>query len=72
LTAPTSAKSPFNRWLNAQVRREDGSLDLDKLYETARRYGVEKLYPNLNPGQQRINIGVMLRTRVPAEEYLRP
>ncbi len=67
--ASKTAKSPFNQWLDAQIKRADGSLDLEKLYEVARGYGVEKRYSNLNPGQQRMNIGVMLRARVPAAEY---
>ncbi len=64
-----TADSPFNRWLDRQVKSSDGTLDLDKLYEVARRYRIEKRYDHLNPGQQRMNIGVMLRNRVPAEEY---
>jgi hypothetical protein len=51
------------------VKNPDGTLDLEKLYSVARRYGIEKRYDQLNPGQQRVNIGVMLRTRVPKEQH---
>lgn len=63
-----TANSPFNRWLDKQVKPA-GTLDLNKLYEVARRFGIEKRYDHLNPGQQRMNVGVMLRTRVPVGEY---
>ena len=63
------AKSPFTRWLDQQVRGEDGSLDLEKLYSVAREYGIEDRYDGHDPGQQRMNIGVMLRERVPPEVY---
>ncbi len=64
-----TANSPFNIWLNRLVKRPDGTLDLEKLYEVARRYEITKRYDNLNAGQQRMNIGVMLRSRVPSKEY---
>jgi hypothetical protein len=64
-----TANSPFNVWLDRQVKQPDGTLDLEKLYKVAQRYGIEKRYDRLNPGQQRMNIGVMLRTHVPPEEY---
>jgi len=64
-----TARSPFNMWLDRQVKRPDGTLDLEKLYAVARTYGIEKRYDRLNPGQQRMNIGVMLRKRVPETEY---
>ena len=63
----TSA-SPFNVWLNAKVRNADGSLDLDRLYETARAYGIKNEYRHLNPGQQRMNVGMQLRKKVPESE----
>lgn len=63
-----TAKSPFNIWLDRQVKGPDGKLDLERLYEVARRHGIDKRYDNLNPGQQRMNIGVMLRSRVTQEE----
>jgi hypothetical protein len=56
-------------WLDGQVKQPDGTLDLEKLYKVAQRYGIGKRYERLNPGQQRMNVGVMLRTRVPHEEY---
>lgn len=64
-----TAASPFNRWLDRQVKRPDGSIDLERLYAVARKFGIDKRYDHLNPGQQRMNIGVMLRTRVPDKEY---
>ncbi|MCU0883294.1 MAG: hypothetical protein MUF14_11580, partial [Hyphomonadaceae bacterium] len=63
-----TAKSPFNVWLDRQVRAPDGKLDLERLYEVAQRFGIAKRYDHLNPGQQRMNIGVMLRSRVSEEE----
>ncbi|GBE43919.1 MAG TPA: hypothetical protein ENH05_08840 [Rhizobiales bacterium] len=67
--AKNTANSPFNIWLSEQVKRSDGTLSLKRLYKVARRYGITKRYDGLNPGQQRMNIGVMLRTRVLPEEY---
>ena len=67
--AERTAKSPFNRWLDQQACGEDGSLDLEKLYEVAREYGVEERFERLTPGQQRMHIGAMLRTRVSSEVY---
>jgi hypothetical protein len=64
-----TAKSPFNIWLDGQVKRPDGTLDLEKLYEIARAHGVSKRYDHLNPGQQRMNIGVKLRKGVPKKIY---
>lgn len=66
-----TAHSPFNLWLEPQVRGPDGQLDLARLYAVARRYGIDRQtrYSHLNPGQQRMIIGNMLRRIVPAEEY---
>ncbi|MER8639324.1 hypothetical protein [Mesorhizobium sp. M1365] len=61
--------SAFNVWLNKQVRDENGDLLLDRLYAVAKKYGIEKRYDNLNPGQQRMNIGVQLRKLVDPKEY---
>jgi hypothetical protein len=61
--------SPFNVWLDAQVKRPDGSLDLEKLYEVATEHGVTQRYDGLNPGQQRMNLGIQLRKKVPASAY---
>lgn len=58
-----TAQSPFNKWLDEQVRT-DGKLDLKKLYEVAEKHGVTKRFEHLNPGQQRMNIGVLLRKKV--------
>jgi len=65
-----TANSPFNRWLDPQVKNANGTLDLDKLYAVARRWGIEERYDHLNAGQTRMNIGVRLRTVVPVEEYM--
>lgn len=69
--AANTADGPFNRWLNALVRDESGSLSLDKLYSVAREYGLEVQgrYAHLNPGQVRMNVGRALRRRVPAHVY---
>jgi len=66
-----TAASPFNTWLDAQVRGADGALDLERLHAVALHWGVDRRaqYAHLNPGQQRMNIGNMLRARVPASEY---
>lgn len=64
-----TAASPFNVWLNAKVGNADGSLNLDRLYEIARAYGIETEYRHLNPGQQRMSIGIQLRKKVPASDY---
>ncbi|MBG7616138.1 hypothetical protein IWC96_12745 [Brevundimonas sp. BAL450] len=66
-----TAQSPFNLWLADRTRGADGRLDLDRLYTLAAEYGVDARgdYPDLNPGQQRMNVGNRLRARVPAEAY---
>jgi hypothetical protein len=64
-----TANSPFNSWLNRQVKNADGTLNLDKLYEVARRWHIEERYEHLNAGQIRMNIGVRLRKTVPVAEY---
>lgn len=65
----TTAEGPFNRWLDPQVRGPEGRLDLVRLHTVAREYGVDKeaAYAHLNPGQQRMSVGILLRRRVPAE-----
>lgn len=69
-----TADSPFNIWLNAQVTAPDGGLDLARLHYLARQYGIDKeqTFAHLNPGQQRMNIGNMLRARVPRTLYETP
>jgi hypothetical protein len=64
-----TAASPFNLWLDARMKNPDGSLDLDRLYKVASGYGVKNDYRHLNPGQQRMTIGIKLRKKVPASEY---
>lgn len=59
--AEKTAQSPFNNWLNPQIRNPDGTLNLEKMYRVAKEHGVTDEYPLLNPGQQRMNIGVKLR-----------
>jgi hypothetical protein len=67
--AATTANSDFNVWMNGQVKRTDGTLDLEALYGLARKYGIDQDYRHLNPGQQRMNIGSRLRAKVPPEDY---
>ncbi|WP_439502531.1 hypothetical protein [Aminobacter ciceronei] len=71
--AQNTASSPFNQWLDAQIRGPDGRLDLDRLHQVSRRYGVDRQaqYAHLNPGQQRMTIGNVLRRVVPHTEYER-
>ncbi len=64
-----TAASSFNLWLDARVKNSDGSLDLERLYKVASSYGIENDYRHLNPGQQRMTIGIKLRKKVPAAEY---
>jgi hypothetical protein len=66
-----TADSPFNRWLEAQVKDAFGTLQLERLYAVATKFGIDKRaqYAHLNPGQQRMNIGNMLRKVVPQTEY---
>jgi hypothetical protein len=66
-----TADGPFNRWLDAQVKGADGRLDLERLYALARRFGIDKQtqYAGLNPGQQRMSIGNLLRRIVPESDY---
>jgi len=67
-----TADSPFNRWLNARVSIAGGGLDLERLYNLAKRYGIDKetAFSHLNPGQQRMIVGNMLRRRVSQDDYL--
>ena len=67
-----TAASPFNLWLDARVKNSDGSLDLERLYKVASSYGINGDYRHLNPGQQRMTIGIMLRKKVPSSEYRTP
>jgi hypothetical protein len=64
-----TAASPFNLWLDARVKNSDGSLDLERLYKVASSYGITNDYRHLNPGQQRMTIGIVLRKKVPSSEY---
>ena len=64
-----TATSPFNTWLDRQVKDKSGGLDLDRLYALAEKFGIFQRYDHLNPGQQRMNIGNRLRKKVPATEY---
>jgi hypothetical protein len=49
--AERTANDDFNRWLNPQVRNPGGTLDLDRLYAVAARWGVGADYRHLNAGQ---------------------
>lgn len=64
-----TAHSPFNRWLDAQVKDPSGKLNLDRLYDLAAKYKITNRYEKLNPGQIRMNIGNALRRQVPASLY---
>jgi len=66
-----TAAGPFNLWLDGQVRDVRGAFDLGRLYDLAERYGLHKRdeYARLNPGQQRMNLGNLLRRVVPASVY---
>jgi hypothetical protein len=64
----------FNQWLGPLVTATDGTLDLDQLHALAASYGIDKRkqYAQLNPGQQRMNLGNMLRKVVPPAIYETP
>jgi hypothetical protein len=66
-----TANSPFNQWLDGQVKDEEGRLSLEKLRAVASSYGIDGLdgYAHLNAGQQRMNIGNRLRRIVPSSAY---
>jgi len=68
----------FNRWLDAQVLKPDGTIDVDRLFGLADEWAVE--YPALAilnasgapkfpAGQLRLVFGILLRGRVPPSEY---
>lgn len=61
----------FNNWLGPQVVDQNGRLDLGRLHDVALEYGIDKRsqYAHLNPGQQRMNLGNMLRKAVPRHHY---
>lgn len=67
----STAQSPFNHWLDGQVRDANGKLDLEALHAVAKAHGVDRQndYAHLNPGQQRMNIGNLLRRVVPSNVY---
>ena len=56
----------FNRWLDAEVQREDGSLDDTKLQAVAERYGIDEGPIEVGANYRRLNIGVCLRERLAA------
>ena len=70
--AKKTAQSPFNLWLADKTRGADGRFDVEKMHELAAEYGVDKRdeYDGLNPGQQRMNLGNLLRARVPEDRSL--
>lgn len=69
--AANTATGPFNKWLDEQVCDENGAFDLERLHALAERFGIQKRaqYAHLNAGQQRMNLGNMLRRLVPPSEY---
>jgi hypothetical protein len=56
----------FNRWLDAEVRREDGSLDEEKLQAIAERYAIDEGPIEVGANYRRLNIGTLLRARLAA------
>lgn len=69
--AQNTRDDAFNTWLRPQVTGPDGGLALDRLHAVALHYGIDRReqYAHLNPGQQRMNLGNMLRKAVPPETY---
>jgi hypothetical protein len=67
----------FNRWLDAQVLRPDGTIDTDRLFDLADEWGAEYPpgailnagTPKFPAGKLRLVFGILLRERVPASEY---
>jgi hypothetical protein len=60
----TTQHGAFNMWFDPQVRAADGTLDLQKLYEISTLHGIDyTLYTSLNPGQQRMTLGNMIRAK---------
>jgi hypothetical protein len=60
----TTQHGAFNQWFDPQVRNVDGTLDLQKLHEIAAAHGIDSTpYASLNPGQQRMTLGNMIRAR---------
>jgi hypothetical protein len=54
----------FNQWLDPQVRSADGTPDLPKLYAIAESHEIDITpYTSLNPGQQRMTLGNMIRAK---------
>jgi len=54
----------FNQWFDPKVRAADGTLDLPRLYEIAQSHGIDYMpYTSLNPGQQRMTLGNMIRAK---------
>ena len=68
----------FCRWLDAQVVRADGTIDVDRLFALADKWGAEypagavldaSGAPKFPPHQLRLIFGVLLRECVPPWEY---
>jgi hypothetical protein len=60
----TTQHGAFNQWFDPQVRTADGILDLQKLYAMSTSHGIDcTLYTTLNPGQQRMTLGNMIRAK---------
>lgn len=60
----TTRHGAFNLWFDPQVRATDGTLDLQKLYAIATSHGIDHTaYTSLNPGQQRMTLGSMIRAK---------
>lgn len=63
----------FNTWIRPQILGPDGNLDVERLHALAMTYGIDKRsqYAHLNPGQQRMSLGNILRKVVPVHLYER-
>ena len=62
----------FNRWMDAQVRSNDGQIDIDTLCALAVRWGIpERRYWRESALNARLEVGILIRKRVPSSEYER-
>ena len=60
----TTQHGAFNVWFDPQVRAADGTLDLQRLYAISTSHGIDyRSYTSLNPGQQRMTLGNMIRAK---------
>ena len=64
-----TADTPFNKWLDRQIRDPNGTINRQMLRDVARRFGIDSEYPHLNAGHERMVLGCMLRRRVRPSDY---